>query len=136
MTLCRTKHRHRSSGVADVAVVLGSGRDSRLGTVYRLCAIAKLIESTKSVSSVELTDLNAGAGNAWASQSKLSSTPLAASKESDFADFGNFGDTRPAGSGIHNTLGVTLFLTTASTYASPAPPPSTRTSPFLGKQGS
>lgn len=42
--------------------------------------------------------LNAGAGNAWASQSKLNSAAFATSKESDFADFGNFGDTRPAGS--------------------------------------
>lgn len=55
-----------------------------------------------------LTDLNVGAGNAWASQSKLISAPPATSKESDFADLGNFGDTRPAGSDIHKVQNVIL----------------------------
>lgn len=45
-----------------------------------------------------VTDLNAGAGNAWASHNKLTTAPLATSNASDLADFGNLGDTRPAGS--------------------------------------
>jgi len=47
-----------------------------------------------------MTDLNPGAGNACASHNKLIIAPFATSNESLFADFGNFGDTRPAGSSV------------------------------------
>lgn len=60
------------------------------------------------------TDLNPGAGNACASHNKLIVAPFATSKESDFADFGNFGDTRPAGSNVRKQS-LLIILTYSDT---------------------
>lgn len=93
VALRRAKHGYRASRVAGENVVLGGGRDSRLGTVHRLCG-------ERNVGIARFTDLNVGAGNAWASHNKLTSAPFATSNASDLADFGNLGDTRPAGSHV------------------------------------
>lgn len=57
------------------------------------------------------TDLNMGGGSAWASHRKLNSVPPTTSKESDFADLGNLGETRPAGSEtVHYIVKIFDFL--------------------------
>lgn len=56
------------------------------------------------------TDLNAGAGNACASHNKLISALFATSKELIFAIFGNFGDTRPAGSNVERKFIISLKM--------------------------
>lgn len=56
------------------------------------------------------TDLNAGAGNACASHNKLISALFATSKELIFAIFGNFGDTRPAGSNVERKFIISLKI--------------------------
>lgn len=68
-----------------------------------------------------MTDLNPGAGNACASHNRLIAAPFATSKESDFADFGNFGDTRPAGSDLETEIVISLKMT--HLYYRNAPPP-------------